>query len=158
MSDFATKRKDMIRKKNDFYVKSAEMKDSIEKFDKKRSETEEGISRIPTDLPPELQSQVDTAVENVRNQLKEESNKLDQEADKISIEADEAMDLADKVETELREKSKKMSSLSGVPLIGSFAETKGNELMDQAEQMVDLRQETQKYQDELISYRNKLKR
>lgn len=66
------------------------------------------------------------------------------------------MDLADDIASDLQNKSKRMSSLSGVPLIGSFAETKGEQLSNQAEQMIDLRRETQEYQDKLAQQRNKL--
>ena len=50
----------------------------------------------------------------------------------------------------------KLRDLSGIPIIGSFAETKGNEVLDQADQIVDLRQETQQYQDDLNVSRNRL--
>ncbi len=66
------------------------------------------------------------------------------------------MDTADVVSGDLREKANKLKDLSGIPIIGSFAETKGDEMLEQAEQIVDLRQETQQYQDDLLLSRNKL--
>ena len=122
----------------------------------KRDEVEEGISRIPTDLPEEIQRQVDAAIENARNDLKDESEKLESEANDIQRDADEVMDMADAVSGDLKEKGNRLKDLRGIPIIGSFAETKGDEVLDQAEQIVDLRQETQQYQDDLISSRNRL--
>lgn len=156
MGSFEKKRSDMIRKKNDVYVKSMELNDQIEAFDKKRTDVEEGISRIPSDLPEELQQQVDAAVENVRNDMNDQSEQLGKEADDVKREADEAIDMAREIADDLQEKSKKMSALSDIPLIGNFAESKGEQLADQAEQMIDLSQETMEYQDRLANQRNKL--
>lgn len=156
MGNFESKRSEIIKKKNDFAIKSMEMCDAIENLDNKKAAVEEGISRIPDDLPDELQSQVNEAIENTRNSLKEESKGLEKSAYELQNEADETMDLADDIISDLQNKSEKMSSLSDVPLIGSFAETKGEQLADQAEQMVDLKQETQQYQDKLANQRNKL--
>ena len=156
MGNFDTKRKEMIKKKNDFITKSMDMNDNIDEFDKKRSEVEEGISRIPTDLPAELQDQVNAAIENTKKSLKEESKALENTAYELEKEADEAMDYADELASDLKNKSKKMSSLSDVPILGSFAETKSEQLSDQADQMMDLRKETQEYQNKLAIKRNKL--
>lgn len=156
MGNFESKRTEMIKKKNDFYFKSQEMNESIETLENKRSEVEEGISRIPDDLPEELQSQVDAAIENTRNQINEQRSDLEKKADELSREADDAMDMADDLASDLRQKAQKMAALSGIPMIGSFAETKAEQLEDQAEQMIDLRQETREYQDKLRHQRNRL--
>lgn len=156
MGNFESKRTEMIKKKNDFYFKSQEMNESIENLESKRSEVEEGISRIPDDLPEELQTQVDAAIENTRNQIDEQRSDLEKKADDLSREADEAMDMADDLASDLQQKAQKMAALSGIPMIGSFAETKAEQLEDQAEQMIDLRQETQEYQDKLKHQRNRL--
>lgn len=66
------------------------------------------------------------------------------------------MDMADSISEDLKEKGNKLRDLSRIPIIGSFAETKGNEVLDQADQIVDLRQETQQYQDDLTVSRNRL--
>ena len=121
---FENDRKWIIEKKNDVAIKAMDNKERTDQFIEKRDEVEEGISRIPTDLPEEIQRQVDAAIENARNDLKEKGNRL--------------------------------KDLRGIPIIGSFAETKGDEVLDQAEQIVDLRQETQQDQDDLISSRNRL--
>ena len=143
---FENDRKWIIEKKNDVAIKAMDNKERTDQFIEKRDEVEEGISRIPTDLPEEIQRQVDAAIENARNDLKDESEKLESEANDIQRDADEVMDMADAVSGDLR----------GIPIIGSFAETKGDEVLDQAEQIVDLRQETQQYQDDLILSRNRL--
>ena len=156
MGNFESKRTEMIKKKNDFYFKSQEMNESIETLENKRSEVEEGISRIPDDLPEELQSQVDAAIENTRNKINEQRSDLEKKADELSREADDAMDMADDLASDLQQKAQKMAALSGIPMIGSFAETKAEQLEDQAEQMIDLRQETREYQDKLRHQINRL--
>ena len=156
MGNFEKARADMIKKKNDVYVKKEELKERISEFDKRRQDVEDGISRIPDDLPQELQQQVDVAIENTRAKLDTEAEEIGQEADEAKEEADEAMDMADEIEADLLQKAEKMSALKDVPLIGSFADTKANDLMGQAEQMVDLRQETSGYREELALERNKL--
>lgn len=132
------------------------MNESIETLENKRSEVEEGISRIPDDLPEELQSQVDAAIENTRNKINEQRSDLEKKADELSREADDAMDMADDLASDLQQKAQKMAALSGIPMIGSFAETKAEQLEDQAEQMIDLRQETREYQDKLRHQINRL--
>lgn len=153
---FENDRKWIIEKKNDVAIKAMDIKEKTDQFIEKRDEVEKGISRIPTDLPEEIQRQVDAAIENARNDLKDESEKLESEANDIQRDADEVMDMADAVSGDLKEKGNRLKDLRGIPIIGSFAETKGDEVLDQAEQIVDLRQETQQYQDDLISSRNRL--
>lgn len=153
---FENDRKWIIEKKNDVAIKAMDNKERTDQFIEKRDEVEEDISRIPTDLPEEIQRQVDAAIENARNDLKDESEKLESEANDIQRDADEVMDMADAVSGDLKEKGNRLKDLRGIPIIGSFAETKGDEVLDQAEQIVDLRQETQQYQDDLILSRNRL--
>ena len=141
---FENDRKWIIEKKNDVAIKAMDNKERTDQFIEKRDEVEEGISRIPTDLPEEIQRQVDA------NDLKDESEKLESEANDIQRDADEVMDMADAVSGDLKEKGNRLKDLRGIPIIGSFAETKGDEVLDQAEQIVDLNQ------DDLISSRNRL--
>ena len=146
MRGFESDRKWIIEKKNDVAIRAMDNKEKTDQFIEKNDEIEEGISRIPTDLPEDIQ----------RNDLKEESEQLSAEADEIKESADEVMDMADSISEDLKEKGNKLRDLSGIPIIGSFAETKGNEVLDQADQIVDLRQETQQYQDDLNVSRNRL--
>ena len=127
MRGFESDRKWIIEKKNDVAIRAMDNKEKTDQFIEKNDEIEEGISRIPTDLP-----------------------------DEIKESADEVMDMADSISEDLKEKGNKLRDLSGIPIIGSFAETKGNEVLDQADQIVDLRQETQQYQDDLNVSRNRL--
>ena len=146
----------IIEKKNEVYSKKENLKERINEFDERRAEVEEGIARIPDDLPEELQQQVDVAVENARAELRSEADEIGEEADVARNEADGAIDLARNTGDDLNQKAEKLRGLSGIPLIGSFAETKASELNDRAEDMFDLAKETQQYQDELILERNKL--
>lgn len=156
MSSFASKRTEMIKKKNDFIIKSMQVNESIEFLDSKCIDVEEGISRIPKDLPEELQDSVDVAVENVRHQLREEKQLLEKQAYEVIVEGDSFIDESRKMSHDLQEQSEKLSDISCVPLIGKFAEHKSEELLDQSEQMADLAQEAIEFQDKLALQRNKL--
>ena len=100
MSGFENDRKWIIEKKNDVAVRSMDLKEKIDEFDEKRAEVEEGISRIPSDLPDELQQQIQEAVESARAELDSEANDLGQEADNIKETADETIDMADNLRDE----------------------------------------------------------
>lgn len=131
-------------------------KEKTDQFIEKRDTVEEGIARIPTDLPEDIQRQIDTAIQNVRNELKEERKELEDEANEIQESADDVLDKADMIGNDLKEKGNKLKDISLIPIIGSIADTKADEIFDQAEQISDLRQETQKYQDDLMHSRNRL--
>ena len=102
MRGFESDRKWIIEKKNDVAIRAMDNKEKTDQFIEKNDEIEEGISRIPTDLPEDIQRQVDAAIENVRNDLKEESEQLSAEADEIKESADEVMDMADSISEDLK--------------------------------------------------------
>ena len=156
MKGFVNDRKWIIEKKNDIAIRAMDNKDKTDQFIEKKNEIEEGISRIPTDLPDEIQRQVDAAIENIRHDLNEEGEELEQEASEISEDADEVMDTADSISDDLKEKGNKLKELNGIPILGNFADAKGEEVLDQADQIIDLRQETQQYQDDLLASKNRL--
>lgn len=156
MGGFEKDRTWSIEKKNEAAIKSMDIKDRTEEFEKKKENIEEGISRIPTDLPEELQQQIEQAVENARAELSEEGEGLAEEAKEAQDSADEAIDMMRNIADDYRCKAEGMKGLQGIPLIGNFAETKGSELDSNAEQMVDLSQETQQYSDSLAESRNRL--
>ena len=88
MAGFAKDRKWTITEKNKSAMKSMEIGDKTEGFVKKRQEMEEGISRIPDDLPQELQQEVDRAIENARKEMEAEGSELANEAKEAQEEAD----------------------------------------------------------------------
>lgn len=133
-----------------------DLKEKIDEFDEKRTEVEEGISRIPKDLPDELQQQIQEGVENARAELDSEANDLGQEADNIKETADETIDMADNLRDEYTKKAERLRALSDVPMIGSFVDEGADKLDNQAEQITDLRQEIVKYRDEAAMQHNRL--
>ena len=60
MSGFENDRKWIKGQMDDVAERSMDLKEKIDEFDEKRAEVEEGISRIPRDLPDELQQQIKT--------------------------------------------------------------------------------------------------
>ena len=156
MKGFENDRSWIIEKKNDIAIRAMDNKEKTDQFIEKRDTVEEGIARIPTDLPEDIQRQIDTAIQNVRNELKEERKELEDEANEIQESADDVLDKADIIGNYLKEKGNKLKDISLIPIIGSIADTKADEIFDQAEQISDLRQETQKYQDDLMHSRNRL--
>ena len=156
MKGFENDRSWIIEKKNDIAIRAMDNKEKTDQFIEKRDTVEEGIARIPTDLPEDIQRQIDTAIQNVRNELKEERKELEDEANEIQESADDVLDKADMIGNDLKEKGNKLKDISLIPIIGSIADTKADEIFDQAEQISDLRQEKQKYQDDLMHSRNRL--
>lgn len=156
MKGFENDRSWIIEKKNDIAIRAMDNKEKTDQFIEKRDTVEEGIARIPTDLPEDIQRQIDTAIQNVRNELKEERKELEDEANEIQESADDVLDKADMIGNDLKEKGNKLKDISLILIIGSIADTKADEIFDQAEQISDLRQETQKYQDDLMHSRNRL--
>lgn len=156
MKGFENDRSWIIEKKNDIAIRAMDNKEKTDQFIEKRDTVEEGIARIPTDLPEDIQRQIDTAIQNVRNELKEERKELEDEANEIQESSDDVLDKADMIGNDLKEKGNKLKDISLIPIIGSIADTKADEIFDQAEQISDLRQETQKYQDDLMHSRNRL--
>lgn len=158
MGRFEKDRSWIIEHKNDVAIRSMELKDKVDEFDNKKSEVEEGISRIPDDLPDELQQQIQDAVDRARGELDAEADELGQEADNIKETADEVTDMADDLRDEYSRKAERLRSLSDVPIIGSFAEESAEKMDDQIEQVSDLRRETVKYRDETSEQHNRLMR
>lgn len=156
MAKFEKVRKDMIKKKNEVWTGKENLTKEIEKYDEHRTEVEDGISKIPKDLPQEVQKDVDRAVEKERQKLKKEADKIEKKVDKVSEKADKAMDMAEEKATDFKQQAEKVRSLRDIPVLGSFIEQKAETLDDYAQQMTDLRQETQKYQDELQHAKIKL--
>lgn len=156
MGGFEKNRTWSIEKKNEAAIKAMDLKEKTEEFEKKKGEMEEGISRIPTDLPEELQQQVEQAIENARSEMSTEASELANEAKEAQDDADEAIEMMRNVADDYQGKAGEMKSLQEIPLIGCFAETKGEELDDKAGQMIDLARETQQYSDSLAESRNRL--
>ena len=135
MKGFENDRSWIIEKKNDIAIRAMDNKEKTDQFIEKRDTVEEGIARIPTDLPEDIQRQIDTAIQNVRNELKEERKELEDEANEIQESADDVLDKADMIGNDLKEKGNKLKDISLIPIIGSIADTKADEIFDQAEQI-----------------------
>ena len=124
MKGFENDRSWIIEKKNDIAIRAMDNKEKTDQFIEKRDTVEEGIARIPTDLPEDIQRQIDTAIQNVRNELKEERKELEDEANEIQESADDVLDKADMIGNDLKEKGNKLKDISLIPIIGSIADTK----------------------------------
>lgn len=158
MGGFEKDRSWIIEQKNDVAIRSMDLKDKVDEFDKKKSEVEEGISRIPDDLPEELQQQIQDAVDRARCELDAEADELGEEADNIKEVADEVTDIASDLVDEYSRKAERLRSLSDIPIIGSFAEESAEKMDEQMEQIADLRKETVKYRDDTSEQHNRLMR
>ena len=149
MAKFEKIRTDAIIEKNKTVLKAYELKDAGECLKEKADKTKEGISRIPNDLPDEMKQQIDAICQNALADLKAESNRLASEAQEARAYADESREKMILEASKLKKQGDQVSRLRKVPLIGKFAEVKGDELKDHGEQMFDLAKETLEYSDEL---------
>ena len=110
-------------------------------------------------LTPDLERDFDRNKDQIKKLLTSEIMKryYFQKGELInSLKEDDVLDKADMIRADLKEKGNKLKDISGIPIIGSIVDTKADEILDQADQISDLRQETQQYQDDLISSRNRL--
>lgn len=156
MGNFETKRADAIRKKNEAYVKAAELGEQAVNLEQKRKDFNEGKSRIPSDLPEWLQEQIDAQFEAIGDQLDEQADQLDEELDDAQDTADEAIAEMQELGDDLGSKASSLLGAKDIPLVGSFLEAKGQQLSDQQEQMYDLAKEAQQYSDRLAESRRRL--
>ncbi len=154
---FENDRKWLQEKKNDVAIRTMEYKEKVEELSEKKQEFEEGIARIPTDLPDDLSSQIQSAIDNARLDIQNEAKKLDEEGDNIRDTADEMMDVADMLQSDYLQKASQLNSLRDIPIVGNFVEKAGGDMADRVTEIQDLRQETQKYEDELAAYQNRVR-
>ena len=149
MEKFTKIRKDAIRKKNDIYSKAAELDEKSKEIATKREELDEAKSRIPSDLPEDIQAAIDSGLKQHEADLENRAKEVTKEIDDAQDSADEAISEMGVIGKKLGEKGESLIAGKDIPLVGSFLETKGNELKDQEEQMYDLALEARKYSDQL---------
>ena len=156
MGSLANDRKWALEKKNEAAIKAMDIEKKAESFKEKKKEVEDGISRIPSDLPDELQQQIDAAVDNSRKEMEREADQIKDEAYEAKSDAEEALRDMGNIRDDYKDKSDKLKRVSNIPLIGGFAEMKAKELDDYSGQMSDIALETQKFADKLAESRNGL--
>lgn len=149
MHKFSDIRSDAIRKKNEIYIKSSELGNESEAIVCERKLLEDTRSRIPVDLPDDVKSLIDERMNGIAEELKAKSESISEKIDAAQDEADVALEEMRTIGNDLGEKGESLINRKDIPLIGSFLESKGIEMMDQKEQMYDLAKETQKYSDSL---------
>lgn len=156
MAKFEKMRSDALMEKNKAVFKSMELEEKAEAIEKKKAEVEEGISRIPKDLPEELQAEIDRAIAKTRTDIKSEAREISDASKEAQDDADKSFDKMMEDGRDLQRKGDKLSELNSVPLLGAFAEAKGKEMLDHGEQMLDIAKETQEHSDKLAETRRKM--
>ncbi len=156
MAKFEKMRSDALLDKNKAAAKAIELGEKSSEIKEKSDQIKEGISRIPRDLPEDLQQQVDAACEKAQSDVKAEATALEGEAADAQAEADKAFERMQQDGQDLQRKGEKLGDLRQVPLLGAFADAKGRELIDSGEQLIDIAKETQDYSDKLAEAKNRL--
>ena len=156
MAKFEKMRNDALLDKNKAAMKAMELEGKTDDLKEKSDQIKEGISRIPKDLPDELQLQIDAACERVQAEMKSEAKELENEAYDAQADADQAFERMHQDGQDLQKKGDKLIDLRQIPLIGSFADAKGRELKDDGDQLIDIAKETQSYSNRLAEAKNKL--
>ncbi len=156
MAKLSKMRYDALLEKNKAATQAMELGEKSDELKEKSDELKEGISRIPTDLPEELQAQIDVACERAKSNLKVEAQVLQEKAYDAKVQADKALDEMRQNSADLQKKGEKLTGLREIPLVGEFIGEKGDELIDGSEQMGDIAKETTEYIDQLAEARNKL--
>ena len=156
MAKFEKMRHDALLDKNKAALKAIELEEKSEGLKEKSDQINEGISRIPQDLPEELQQQINEACDRVKSDMKSEAKALENEAADAQAHADKSFEKMHQDGQDLQKKGDKLRDLRQVPLLGAFADAKGRELKDNGEQLIDIAKETQSYSDRLAAAKNKL--
>lgn len=156
MAKFEKMRNDALLDKNKAAMKAIELGEKSLEIKEKSDQIKEGISRIPRDLPEDLQQQVDAACEKVQSDVKAEAVALEGEAADAQADADKAFEKIQQDGNDLQRKGEKLSDLRQVPLLGAFADAKSRELKNDGEQLIDIAKETQDYSDKLAEAKNRL--
>lgn len=156
MAKFEKMRNDALLEKNKAALKAIELEEKSEGLKEKSDRINEGISRIPQDLPEELQQQIDNACEKVRSDVKSEAKALENEAAEAQADADQAFEKMHQDGQDLQKKGDQLGDLRQIPLLGAFADAKSRELKGDGEQLMDIAKETQVYSDRLAKAKNKL--
>lgn len=156
MAKLSKMRYDALLEKNKAAAQAMELSEKSNELKEKSDGLKEGISRIPTDLPEELQAQIDAACEQVQSDLKVEAQALQEKAYDAKAQADKALDEMRQNSDDLQKKGEKLTGLREIPLVGEFMGEKGDELIDGSEQIGDIAKETMEYIDQLAEARNNL--
>ena len=156
MARFEKMRSDAIKEMSKADLKAFELSDRSDELKEKSDQLQEGISRIPRDLPEELQQQIDAVCQQAQSEVKAEAKSLGEEAYEAQADALKALEKTRQDSDDLRKKGENLSGLRDVPLIGAFADAKSRELQENSGQLSDIAQETQKHSDRLAEIRNKL--
>ena len=150
MARFEKIRSDAIKEMSKADFKAFELDEKSEHIKERAEKLQEGISRIPHDLPEELQQQIDAVCQKAQSDVRAEAKSLAEDA--YEAQADRTRQDSD----DLKKKGEKLSGLRDVPLIGAFADAKSRELAENSGQLSDIATETQKHSDKLAKIRNKL--
>lgn len=156
MAKLEKMRSDALLEKNKAALKAIELGKKSDELKEKSDNIKEGISRIPKDLPDDLQQQVDAACEKVSKDLKAEAKALQKEADDAQDDADLALEKMREDGQDLQKKGERLGNLREIPLLGVFADKKSTELRNFGDQLFDIAKETQDYSDKLAAAQNQL--
>ena len=160
MARFEKIRSDAIKEMSKADFKAFELDEKSEHIKERAEKLQEGISRIPHDLPEELQQQIDAVCQKAQSDVRAEAKSLAEDAYEAQADADKALDRTRQDSDDLKKKGEKDAELEfvtvDVPLIGAFADAKSRELAENSGQLSDIATETQKHSDKLAKIRNKL--
>lgn len=156
MAKFGKMRSDALLEKNKVAMQAMELGKKSDELKEKSDTLNEGINRIPTDLPEELQAQIDAVTSQAKSDIKHEADIYEKQAYDVKVQADKALDEMRQHRDDLQKKGENLSGLREIPMVGEFLKEKADELLDDSEQMGDIAKETLEYIDQLAEARNKL--
>ena len=78
MARFEKMRSDAIKEMSKADLKAFELSDRSDELKEKSDQLQEGISRIPRDLPEELQQQIDAVCQQAQSEVKAEAKSLEE--------------------------------------------------------------------------------
>lgn len=137
--------------------KSIELSERAKQVTKKIKELKKGMKMLPEGLPTEFQKAIDSAVENMREELTNEAMDIAESADEARAQADNTLYELRRESERLTKKARNMDFICSIPLVGSLGEKNSTDIHSTLDELLELSHETNEYYESLLYSKNLVK-
>ncbi len=137
--------------------KSIELSERAKQVTKRIKELKKGIKMMPEDLPSEFQKALDSAVENVKEDINNEAVEIAKEADEARAEADNTLYQLRKESEKLTKKARNMDFICSIPLVGTLGDKSSYDIHNILDTLMEISHATNDYYESLLYSKNLVK-
>lgn len=137
--------------------KSIELSERAKQVTKRIKELKKGIKMLPEDLPTEFQKAIDSAVENMQEELTNEAIDIAESADEARAQADNTLYELRRESERLTKKARNMDFICSIPLLGSLGEKNSSDIHTTLDELIEISHETNEYYESLLYSKNLVK-